>query len=454
MELLSGYSDNALQGFNGYTPQANAAIANNNNAYWANQAAMAAQAQAAQNNVFASGGGFGAQTNYYSGLGAAYGRATGGFNGSAPGWADPQPQQQPAYDPNQYNESAGLNMDYRGGAPIDDALTSYWSRMYGGDIGSTPKPAPNLGLGYDPSAAIRQTPQPMLESSGNSFFNPSTYPASQYGVPQAMPDIYRQLGYIPDQLLQQTQQQQAQPQQPAYDPNQYNESAGLNMGYRGGAPIEDALTSYWSRMYGGGGYNPYDPSTYAAAAQGNVGRGFPTSAQAPSPGYDPNAAIQNSFAGRYPEGMSPSIDVEAQRQQGIQDLMRTLGMVDQALGTPYGGAAPQAPQAPQGNWWGAGTMRDAITQALMQRPQQNPDAIQGFGYGSVGSGSGSMDAYGNPLRGGGYIVPGVGGNDPFNAQMSPGYGGFTGNNVSGWDRSGTWQAPDLRGWQPPTTQGA
>ena len=46
---------------------------------------------AAQFDPWANSGGFGNMTDYYSGLGAAYGRETGGFDGSAPGWAEPTP---------------------------------------------------------------------------------------------------------------------------------------------------------------------------------------------------------------------------------------------------------------------------------------------------------------------------------------------------------------------------
>jgi hypothetical protein len=77
MDLASGYSDSINYG-NGYTPLANNAINNNNAEYWRNQAATALMAQNAQNNVFASGGGFGQQTADYAGAGAAYGRAVGG----------------------------------------------------------------------------------------------------------------------------------------------------------------------------------------------------------------------------------------------------------------------------------------------------------------------------------------------------------------------------------------
>jgi hypothetical protein len=88
MDLASGYSDSINYG-NGYTPLANNAINNNNADYMRNQAAIALMAQQAQNNVFASGGGFGNQTAYYAGLGADYGRATGGFGGYSGGGGYP-----------------------------------------------------------------------------------------------------------------------------------------------------------------------------------------------------------------------------------------------------------------------------------------------------------------------------------------------------------------------------
>ena len=49
-------------------------------------------------------GGFGGLTNYYSALGAAHGRATGGFGtpGSNPGWQDPQPPDDPEPVPSQH----------------------------------------------------------------------------------------------------------------------------------------------------------------------------------------------------------------------------------------------------------------------------------------------------------------------------------------------------------------
>jgi hypothetical protein len=65
---------------NGYTPLANAAIANNNANYWGNQNYAA---NVGQYDPFAASGGFGNQTANYAALGAAYGRAIPGGNAFA-----------------------------------------------------------------------------------------------------------------------------------------------------------------------------------------------------------------------------------------------------------------------------------------------------------------------------------------------------------------------------------
>ena len=95
MDLASGYSDSFNYG-NGYTPLANNAINNNNAAYNANQAYAN---QVGQYDPFAQSGGFGAQTDYYSGLGRDYTTATGGniYGGNSfSGW-----------DPYAYGGSSG-----------------------------------------------------------------------------------------------------------------------------------------------------------------------------------------------------------------------------------------------------------------------------------------------------------------------------------------------------------
>jgi hypothetical protein len=141
MDLASGYSDSINYG-NGYTPLATGAINNNNADYARNQAAIALMAQNAQNNVFASGGGFGQQTADYAGAGAAYGRATGGFNGGA--------QQAPS-------------VFETGADPYQDWLRGGGYTAGGGGIGSDAARAPNqpdVGASFNDrfSAATQNQP--------------------------------------------------------------------------------------------------------------------------------------------------------------------------------------------------------------------------------------------------------------------------------------------------------
>jgi hypothetical protein len=84
MELASGFSTNSVNPF----AFVDNAVANNlNNLGYntnANLAYVGGQNQAALNNAYGPQG-FGGQTDYYSALGAAYGRATGGFGGGGNG---------------------------------------------------------------------------------------------------------------------------------------------------------------------------------------------------------------------------------------------------------------------------------------------------------------------------------------------------------------------------------
>jgi len=157
MDLASGYSDSINYG-NGYTPLANNAIANNNADYLRNQLAMQ---QAGQYNPFAQSGGFGAQTDYYSGLGAAYGRATGGFNA-----APAQPSNPYASMPwwATFEQTAGR-----------EAAQDWVKQQTGGGIGSDAVGAPN-----QPAITPQQT-----YVGGYNPYDPSTYgPSVQQNVGQ------------------------------------------------------------------------------------------------------------------------------------------------------------------------------------------------------------------------------------------------------------------------------
>ena len=159
MDLASGYSDSINYG-NGYTPLANNAIANNNADYLRNQLAMQ---QAGQYDPFAQSGGFGAMTNAYSGAGAAYGRATGGFNAA--------PQQ------SVFDTGASAFNPYG----VDNAI---WSGMSAGDR-NTFNQRMGGGIGSDAARAPNQpaiTPQQTYVGGYNPY-DPGTYgPSVQQNV--------------------------------------------------------------------------------------------------------------------------------------------------------------------------------------------------------------------------------------------------------------------------------
>jgi hypothetical protein len=255
----------------------------NNAAYNANQAYASG---VGAYNPFAQSGGFGAMTDYYSGLGAAYGRATGGFGGGGgigggdgsiggggggggggigsdaarvPNQPDPTPQQTYVggynpYDPGTYAPSAQQNIGTgyggsasspseadvfnqllrsRGGQPQDSSSSSFNDRW-----GSMPSSyTPDYGnLQAIPSGIFtgnfqRQQPQPMFD-----YFNPQTFaPSAQqnigtgYGGSASRPsedEIFNQLlrsrGGQPRDTLAQTM---SQPYGPSYFDNTFGSVA-------------------------------------------------------------------------------------------------------------------------------------------------------------------------------------------------------------------------------------
>ncbi len=121
-------------GASGYSPSTINAINNNNAAYTANQSNI--NAITGRYDPFAQSGGFGAQTDYYSALGAAYGRATGGFGGT-PGGAPSG------------GGGGGASVFDTGAAPYNDyglggetAPSSFGGRFTGADSGYIPGSIP------------------------------------------------------------------------------------------------------------------------------------------------------------------------------------------------------------------------------------------------------------------------------------------------------------------------
>jgi hypothetical protein len=330
MELASGYSDSINYG-NGYTPLANNAIANNNSDYARNQAAIALMAQQAQNNVFASGGGFGQQTADYAGAGAAYGRATGGFNAQpaqtpdniaeyyrlmSGGYGQPggYTPQQPAYD-----DSAGLNPSTapNGGAQPQPQLPWFWQGVR--DATGMGQPG---GSGYDPYAGLgNQGQQGVIDpfGYGSGGYQGNAIPDPIRAPVQGGPDIGSFWQGIRDLAGADPKYQGrapydggsggggigsdavGAPNQPdlvaeyyrlmgggGSQPNPYywsgnffgaNNGSGIGQG-EGMAPgmggfNNPAVPTSPQQWYGAGGYNPYDPQTYGGSALQNLGTGQP-----------------------------------------------------------------------------------------------------------------------------------------------------------------------------------
>jgi len=195
--------------------------------------------QALYNNIF---GNFGQQTDYFSGLGAAYGRATGGFGapGSNPGWQDPGAAT-PGYDPfspGYGGQGAGMGSLFDQGAksgslgsmgmfggyapgvqpgamdfsqlwggriapqappvaqPVED-VNSWFNQLYGGGGGGNAYPLGGYG-GYDP----------FTPGYGGQGAGPSGGGGGQ--APQ-MPNIQALLGYNPAASAQFAPQQNPSP---------------------------------------------------------------------------------------------------------------------------------------------------------------------------------------------------------------------------------------------------
>jgi len=177
MDLASGYSDSTDYG-NGYTPLATNAINNNNANYWANQATVALMAQQAQDNVFASGGGFGKQTADYAGAGAAYGRAVQpqmsdniyGVNGDT--WSGMS-----AGDRATFNKTMGGSSSSSQPVSSNNATTSSNPSVF--DTGSNTSYDPNVayGGGYTGASSLMGTSSGNFNTSGYYNANPDALDA-------------------------------------------------------------------------------------------------------------------------------------------------------------------------------------------------------------------------------------------------------------------------------------
>ena len=161
-------------------------------------------------NPFAQSGGFGAMTDYYSGLGRDYTTATGGnIFGNASGGGG-------GSNPYSYDDSAGLNSSTapRGGAGdyFNWEMSQLNNKGIGSDAGQSPSQYQNQYPVVDwnkwatqvtaPNGVSNQQANPWGTSPGYDYNNPSSYTELPAGGFQPMnnPSAQKLLGYDPGQI--------------------------------------------------------------------------------------------------------------------------------------------------------------------------------------------------------------------------------------------------------------
>jgi hypothetical protein len=281
------------------------------------------QDQALLNNIF---GNFGQQTDYYSGLGAAYGRATGGFGGTI--------------DANSFPDAGLANNPYyqagMGGIGSDTAHDPYaWTLAQSSPYAEPhlpPSNGPYPNLGYNPGMA-------------NSFANPTMGGADQntYGVdPGAWASMSAGDRATFNRAMGGGTSSQPYQGNPNYLPGPM----------AGQPPIQQAPDPAQ-------GY-PSGTGTGAAGAGGaNVGNTYGTSGQNPSFGGGGMAPGYGGFQG----GNNPySIPANLLQQMSQSDIMQFNNMMAQQQG---GGGYQNVSD-------GASAQRNQIAQQLMQQQNQPP----------------------------------------------------------------------------------
>jgi len=372
MDLASGYSDSFNYG-NGYTPLANNAINNNNLAYNANQNYTN---MAGMYNPFAQSGGFGAMTDYYSGLGRDYTTATGGniFGNASGGGSNPY----------SYDDSAGLNSSTapRGGAGdyFNWEMSQLNNKGIGSDAGQSPSQYQNQYPVVDwnkwatqltaPNGVSNQQANPWGTSAGYPYFdNPATYgglPAGGY-QPMNNPNAQALLGYDPrggdgaydpaEAMWSMWHPGQSYPGK-TQTPAQYGGPDTNLYGYPGAGSL--------GTMNAFGGYQPD-----ARAGTGGIGSdtlrdqfawqlaqsspwatpGAPANGPYPNLGYNPG--MSNYFANPTMQQYDWTKN-NATLQQQMQDALKTIdGATGNQPAQPYGGQLPDFWQGVR-DWTGMG----------------------------------------------------------------------------------------------------
>jgi hypothetical protein len=386
MDLASGYSD-AFNYGNGYTPLANNAINNNNLAYNANQNYAN---QVGQYDPFAQSGGFGALTDYYSSLGAAYGRNTGGFNAMP---ATPSGDVQRGPDlPN-----ISPTPDPFGGMSSADMATWQRAMQAAGRGAEIPGGSSSFADRFDAAPAIdyRLQPTPAQQLPGGIYdgvFAPTTPRSVTIGD-----DFQSRFGdwggsNIP--IMNRGGDPQPQPQ-PQISGGAGTSWGGASMGPLAGMSAADTAT--WIRAMTAAGraseipsgtqtpapFGGPDTNLYGYPGSGNLadtrsGAGgigsdtardrmawtlaqqgpaiTPTPSNGPYPNLGYNPGMSNYFA----NPAMQQYDWTANNANMIKQMQDALGTIDRATGNtpapPYGGELPSFWQGVR-DWTGMGPAR-------------------------------------------------------------------------------------------------
>jgi hypothetical protein len=357
---------------------------------WGNYSPSAAQAT--QNNIYGAGG-FGAQPAYYAGLGAAYGRATGGFGGYGAANADP-------FTAVPYR-GGGIGSDaYRGGQegnyqvdPFSGAISGYNApRQYGWDANEgAPVPA-------QPSFNDIWSGRGAQSLARDNLFNVYTWP-----TPQPQRDFLDRWNTFPQQ-------------QSWSDPFSQGGGFGGGAAWATGTPagtrsaVPDARTYMPSGQFGG-----YLDHYLWGANSGSLGaNGIRTD---PFGGYVPQGGGYQTdpFSGAITGYSGGGIGSDA--SYGGQNTIAGYGSALNALRAGQGWTIANTPQAA-----GQGYLANRINQSIYDIGNAGDyygrSIGGGFGMNLPNQGQGTLTpqdlaiphAYPPEVRAGG---PGIYANDPF-----------------------------------------
>jgi hypothetical protein len=302
MDLLSGYSDNALMGFNGYTPQANAGIANNNSEYLRNQLATAMMGQQQIDRNTAAIAATGPSSGYgmvggYPTFGEAQdltGRSS--FSGVPLGGGG-----NPSGSVERGADLPNLSVDPFSSTPQGQADRASFQALNGYQYSD---PYSHMGVfpgqprsedwqtTFSQMTAPARQADPYEGGGGYDYNDPATYGGNGASMrtPQ-MPDMQRLLGYNPNAAI--------PPAPSTYGADPYNTygqpgAGGGGYGVPGGSDVPEWLRAYRQNF----GREP-DGSPLSGGLMASGGDTSYLGAGGPNNAYNPFGQINSGQVGQY-----------------------------------------------------------------------------------------------------------------------------------------------------------